>query len=182
MQIVDYNQPIPFTMNKTSAYPSIIHPNKRRNLYIRHKDYFNLACVGSKFITPIFILEKNTSEITVQCLNQTFLGIDGEEFEFDDFRCEKIPKSILKVTAERCQNIFHRVVEIGFQTKHFFLKLYSICFELKKKQALYSWYLAKCPQYQYRQNSKQRMNFTKSFLFDEFDPGTSYEEQVSTNN
>lgn len=186
MALVDYNQPIPFTMNKTSSFPSVIHPNVERSLFIRYKDSFNLACVGSKFIAPVYVSQQNISEVTVHCKNTSYIGYESngvlKYHEFDEFRCEKVPKPTMKLTNERCQNIHHRVAEVGFQTKHFFLKLYSICFELEKKNPLYSWYLVECPLYRHRQTSKTRTNFTKPVLYDEIDPEKEYKEQVSTFN
>lgn len=186
MELVDYNQPIPFTMNKTSAFPSVIHPNEKRLLFVRYKDSFNMACVGSKFIAPIKLSEKNISEITIHCINKTYIGYEYngklQTHEFDEFRCEKVPKPTMKLTNERCQNMNHRVAEVGFQTKHFFLKSYSVCFGLESKNALYSWYLVECPMYGHRQTSKMKTNFSDPVLFDEINPHKEYEEQVSAFN
>lgn len=164
--------PIPFITNTT---PAIIHPNKYGFFTIKAKDEFKMTCADSEFISPV----TGVNELTVKCVTTTFLEFNDRQYQFDRFRCKKVPSPKLVITQHRCQTDGCKVAEVGFETKSAFLVLYKLCFDPVKSQPKYGWYHAYSPMYKLRQVSTTNPKYIQTETYGKLNVETQYSNQVS---
>lgn len=131
--------------------------------------------LGLYFLPPI---RSVYSEITVKCLKGSLVEYNDEVFNYTQFQCTHIPRPKLKVTNTTCQTEHGKVIETGFFTKSAFLLVFSICYDFKHKNTLYSWYVRQAPYYMRRQTTSIRPDFQRTSLFG-VDVNSLYKNQVS---
>lgn len=169
--------PIPITANTSD--PQLIIPNVNGNLIIKQNQYIKLACTNSHFVSPIF--NRKVNEITVKCLNQTYLEYHNKPYKFKRFICNEIPRANLELSKVNCQNNSnYRILEVGFNTRGKIIKLYRICFDLQTRNPLYAWYNLQSPYSKRRQVSRFRPFFIKTKIYNDMNLNKFYGLQVST--
>lgn len=168
--------PLIYTFNKTVN--TLIHPDRRGKIVVSYNETFRMACVGSKFGFPT----RYSVEIIVRCLNTSYIEYKHKTVEFNKFRCTGVPKSTMRRTNHTCQIESNKVFDVGFQTKTDFLVVYKICYDLKTKNNLYSWYTVVSPIFHKRQKENNKPNFIKATLQDDYNITAVYQNQVSISN
>lgn len=168
--------PIPFTANTTD--PMIILPDLNGNLIITQNHHFKLACTGrgNEFMTPG---PRGLNELTVKCLNGSFVEYRETIYTYLDFTCASVPKPELQLTTKTCHNHQFNVFDVGFQTQFYFLKLYRICFDMAYKNPMYTWYFANTPVYRDRQMPNGRLEYINTKTYADIIPNEAYYNQVS---
>lgn len=169
--------PLPFHGNVTK--PKIIRPNGNGQYLFSHNTQFKLSCPGSAFISPT---RYALAELNVVC-NNGFLQYRGRPLYFNAFRCKEIPVPSLKLTRMSCQsNENNSILEVGFQTKHTFVRSYRICFDYAHKRTLYSWYYVNSPVIKINQIKIRKPSFIETRLYDGINLTSTYfsNNQVST--
>lgn len=174
--------PIPFSPKTKPA--SIIFPDRNGFLNIKNGDGFKLSCIGNEFLWPY---KMSKTELTVVCLNETFVLYRSKKYLFEQFKCKQRPSPKFVVTSKKCQgsnNTF--VARVGYQTRRSFLNLYRICFDNRSKNSLYSWYQVETPKCYRYQTTNWSGVLTKKFIetnsYDNTSISTLYNKQVSTLN
>jgi hypothetical protein len=168
--------PIPYMKNGTRLV--IMYPDIDGLLNIKHDITFKLLCANSRFKHKDL---NQTSEVEVKCVVDAQLLYNNRLYRYNDFECESMPKSELVVTDKKCQSNNYTVAEVGFRSDEGLIVLYKICFDLKTKNALYTWYDARVPYYDISQKYKKRPSFHKSKeLYGSIDVNKKYtvKEQV----
>ncbi|XP_060870689.1 uncharacterized protein LOC132945082 [Metopolophium dirhodum] len=156
---VEPKMPIPFTSNGKRY--AIIYPNAKGRLDVKKGRSFKLSCATAKFASSE--LQRNgTSDALVTCVGSDVLEYRGRTYRYEDFQCDGMPKSELRVTDDRCQPANYTVAVVGFQTDRAFLRLYGMCFDKSTKNSLYTWYDARAPYYDNHQKYSKRPAFIKS--------------------
>lgn len=150
--------PIPFTTNGMRY--SILYPDVDGHLNVKHGHGFKLSCTSGKFVSPVL---KNGNEALVSCAGGDRLRYRGQAYKYADFRCDSVPKSLLRVTQDTCQPQNYSVVTVGFQTHQHYLILYRLCFDKSTQNSLYTWYDARVPYYDNHQKDSKRPQFIKSY-------------------
>lgn len=119
------------------------------------------------------------SEVTVKCIDGYF-EYAGKMYEFDEFRCDEIPRAKLYGTEIMC-NIkeFGEIKKIGFQSRDTFLNLYRMCFDNEYNITYYAWYFLNSPVYEHYQTSNVKPNFIKNRETCDIDIDAAYENLVS---
>lgn len=118
------------------------------------------------------------SEVTVKCVNGYTLSYNGEEHDFDMFRCSALPKAKLTAANASCNGIVNGVFNVGFYTKEP-LNLYKVCFDTKIKRTLYSWTYLNLPSFDGIQWSTTLPKFVKTENFKSFNMVDVYNHKVS---
>lgn len=172
--------PIPFTSNGKRY--SIIYPNAKGRLDVKRGLSFKLSCATANFASSE-LRRNGSSDALVTCAGGDVLAYRGQTYRYEDFQCDGIPKSELRVTGDLCQQANYTVAVVGFQTDRAFLRLYAMCFDKSTKNSLYTWYDAREPYYDNHQRYSKRPSFIKSKeLYGNTDVNKKYtfKEQVRT--
>lgn len=170
----DFMLPIPY---QNIPRPFIIRPDINGILHFESNSSIQVSCTVNSFKLEIL---KGLREVTIVCLDGIRVSYKGRSYMYYTFRCKSIPHAKLIKTSHKCQNNAS-IATVGFQTAHKFLVLYSICFDVKAVNPLYSWYFATSPHYSNRQSYQERPIFIKSKqFFDEIDVHYMYKKQVRT--
>lgn len=168
---------IPYQPNITGA--KIIPPGKNGYIYVGHGEYFQFSCSSFTFVSPTSC--KGKTEVTVKCLKKNTVSYNGRRYNFDIFRCSKVPKAKLMITNKTCNGEKNGVFNIGFDTK-VDLTLYKVCFDTKIKHTLYAWNYVNTPTLKSIQTSKLIPQFVKSEHFQDINMVQVYSSQVSVSN
>jgi len=149
--------PIPFTSNGSRHW--IMYPNKKGRLNVKFGHNFKLSCTSSGFASSRF---GHDGDAPVTCAGGDLLRHNEHTYRYEEFKCITTPKSELRTTFDKCQGGKYDVVTVGFQTKHTFLSLYSVCFDRATKNSLYTWYVPRSPYYNHHQRTNVRPSFSNT--------------------
>ncbi|XP_050420523.1 uncharacterized protein LOC126833309 [Adelges cooleyi] len=148
--------PIAFVPNGRKYH--IIYPDDKGALNVRYGHNFKLACVGNNTFAAV---APTYTEILVTCAGGNNVTYRGQRYRYGQFKCQQTPKSVLKLTGDKCQTN-HSLVTVGFQTKWRHLTMLKICFDTTAKNSLYTWYAARSPYHDYHQYMKSKPSFVNS--------------------
>lgn len=167
----DYKMPILFTYRT----PRIIYPGKDGIIRIRNNLLFKMSCAGTSFMTP---LSSGITEATVKCVNGSLVEFRSRYHQLNTFSCKNVPIPLLVLTNRTC-NEKYNVLRVGFQTKKKFLNSYKICFDMERKNTLYTWNYVQGPLYEKRQLPIVKPNYYRTKLFSGINVPYAYLNQVS---
>lgn len=158
---VTLKMPVPFKRDGLYRH-SIIYPDRRGQLHVKYLHGIKLSCTTAKFASTDL---KNHTEALVICAGDNLLWYRGQKYEYEDFMCDAMPKSELRVTGDTCQPNNYTVVAVGFKTKSAYLDVYRVCFDNTTKNSLYSWYDSRSPYYNVHQSMRKRPPFNATTLY-----------------
>lgn len=138
---------------------SIIYPDDNGYLQVKHKSTLVLSCTTNKFELEAL---NDLSEIEVTCDGDTNLLENNQIlYSYDKLTCEEMPQTSLNVTNRLCQPNGNTVIQAGFQTVHHFFTLYSVCFDKKNLNTLYTWFNVSRPFFNHHQKVDRARRFFK---------------------
>lgn len=143
--------PLAFKLDATGR-ASMIYPDKSGNLIIKEGNRFLLSCLSSHFRQTDF---HNNSDIFVTCVEGKRLRYKKRIFDYIHFKCQHILISSLEVTNQKCRPNNNTVIHVGFKMAFGFYPLYSVCFDMVRKNSLYTWYNVRWPFFKHHQQRKR---------------------------
>uniref|UniRef100_A0A8D8V9W2 Uncharacterized protein n=1 Tax=Cacopsylla melanoneura TaxID=428564 RepID=A0A8D8V9W2_9HEMI len=132
--IPNQNQPIFLNKNNQLAIP--VFNQGHGVLTFKKGDEVTIACTGNRNGAKDF---EDESSLKGQCSNNG-LQVDGNIVTPEDFTCDQLSDSYIQGTGTKCGNGSKagEIFDIGFKVISGFVKLFSVCHDVKAATTLYA--------------------------------------------
>uniref|UniRef100_A0A2S2QHN7 DNA/RNA non-specific endonuclease/pyrophosphatase/phosphodiesterase domain-containing protein n=1 Tax=Sipha flava TaxID=143950 RepID=A0A2S2QHN7_9HEMI len=169
--------PVPFKTYGDTQMPMIHYPSLKDMMLLRKDDILRLSCTKSRFSHDRI---KHLDELTVRCVGYNNLEFEGHNYHFNELECESTPSADFIFVNASCHSGQYDVYAVGFTIRKGLIPVYTICFNPKTKDTLYTWYSARLPFMRTSKEYEAKKFFQSEDLYGHMDLDTLYTVENQT--